>query len=686
MTAGKYMQTNPMTVKVEDCFGKVVDKLCRQRGHSVIVVDHNDEIAGIVSRNRAFRLLGNGTPFDTCVEQIMEKDVMFISPDTPIDKLIEWSVSSLPVVENKKVVGVIALTDTINAYNYTMLSLQDELKATINSVYNAIISIDNNGNIRTVNSAAKMLFDIRDEDSMQAEDVVGRDYLLSILETGEPIVNKKIDYKEKTLLFTGTPIVEKDEKIKGAVAVFNDYTGLVQLYKQLFKEREKKDELTAIFESSFDGLVVTDNTGKIVESNKAFLNLIKKESHEIEGLSIGQLEDESLRETLLDLIYKGERATSSCALSNGLKLLISSSPMKNDKGEKCGVVANVKNVTEIKELENKLYSLNKLYREQVAKDDIFSRYVFNSPKSKKLIDRVLKVAAADSTVLITGESGVGKEIIANLIYQNSERNKRVFAKINCAAIPEALIEAELFGYEPGAFTGADKRGRRGLFESANGGVVLLDEVGDLPLDMQAKLLRVLQGGEFFRVGGTKPVKVDVRVISATNRNLEELVEQGKFRSDLYYRLNVVPIEVLPLRERKEDLLELIDINLKRFNQKYKKNKTLSKQILDKMQAYDWPGNVRELENVIERVVVFGEEDIVDYYVINPGAKNQKIPQVQGEFLDGSKTYKELVADYERILLTEALEKYRTTRTAGEKLGLDQSTIVKKAQKLNIRIK
>lgn len=233
--------------------------------------------------------------------------------------------------------------------------------------------------------------------------------------------------------------------------------------------------------------------------------------------------------------------------------------------------------------------------------------VYRSEAMEQLLHYARKIAKTDAAVLIGGESGTGKELLSHYIYEESNRNRELFLPINCAALPRELIESELFGYAPGAFTGADRRGKTGAFELANGGTIFLDEVGEIPLHVQAKLLRVLESGEFMPVGSSKVKSVDVRIIAATNRNLEEMVREGAFRGDLYYRLNVLPLELPPLRKRKEDIIPLAEFYLKQYNTRYGTQKHLSEKQKREFMSYSWPGNVRELKNIIHRTIVSDEK-------------------------------------------------------------------------------
>lgn len=244
-------------------------------------------------------------------------------------------------------------------------------------------------------------------------------------------------------------------------------------------------------------------------------------------------------------------------------------------------------------------------------------FIFHSSIMKRLLELMIRVAKIDSTVLITGESGVGKGIFASLIHHNSNRSKKPFMGINCGAIPENLMESELFGYEPGSFTGAKASGKAGIFEMCNNGTILLDEIGELPLHLQVKLLRVIQEQEIFRVGDTSPRKLNVRIIAVTNKNLEEMVKNKLFRADLYYRVNVLPIHIPPIRERIEDIMPLASHFLEIFNREYKTNKKLNISVLKTFEKYQWPGNVRELKNLIERLVIISETEVIGLQHLPP---------------------------------------------------------------------
>ena len=298
---------------------------------------------------------------------------------------------------------------------------------------------------------------------------------------------------------------------------------------------------------------------------------------------------------------------------------------------------------------------------------------------KKIADMALKVSETDVPVLITGESGVGKEVLANFIHAKSLRAEKPYIKINCSALPPTLFESELFGYERGAFTGAERSGKPGLFELARSGTLLLDEISEIPVGMQAKLLRVLQENEFMRVGGTKIIPLDVRIIAASNKELPTEIEKGQFRRDLYYRLNVIQFHIPPLRERQEDILPLSLFFLKKYNAKYRLNRRLSAEVMDAFSRCRWDGNTRELQHAIERMVVLSPQDLIDTDSLPESLERDTCAAPIR--VDAIVPLREAQRLGEEQLIEMARRKYRTTTRIAEVLGVDQSTISRKWKKI-----
>ncbi|WP_238492541.1 sigma-54 interaction domain-containing protein [Desulfotruncus alcoholivorax] len=309
-------------------------------------------------------------------------------------------------------------------------------------------------------------------------------------------------------------------------------------------------------------------------------------------------------------------------------------------------------------------------------------HAFVSSKMEQVVKLAQRVAPYPSTVLITGETGVGKEVLAAFIHQNSGRANGPFVKVNCGAIPESLLESELFGYEPGAFTGASREGAQGLFEAANNGTILLDEISELPPKAQSKLLRALQEREVRRVGGTWSRIVDVRVIAITNQNLIDLVEKGGFRRDLYYRIKVLEIKIPPLRERPEDIRLLAEHFLSVLGQEYNLHRELSQEALMVLGNYHWPGNVRELRNTIEALIITSDQDMIDAEAVNRFLTNNLAEETSSS---GVKyTLKEVVKQAEYRAISEALAACGNTRDAASVLGVDYTTLMRKINKLGIK--
>jgi transcriptional regulator with GAF, ATPase, and Fis domain len=339
---------------------------------------------------------------------------------------------------------------------------------------------------------------------------------------------------------------------------------------------------------------------------------------------------------------------------------------------------------EIKPLKKQLHDENVVLSEQIDQAFMFEEIVGTSSGLQGMLSRLMKVAPTDSSVLVSGETGTGKELVARAIHKRSRRSQRAFVSVNCAALAPTLISSELFGYEKGAFTGAMQR-RLGRFELANGGTIFLDEIGEVPLDTQVALLRVLQEREFERVGGTQPVKIDVRVIAATNRDLEAAVENGTFRPDLYYRLNVFPIQVPPLRERQDDLLMLLEYFVDRFAQKMGKHfKNIDKRTVELFRSYPWPGNIRELQNVVERSVIVSSDGVFSVDAAWLSKDSRRVSSLQKpEFAVADED-----ASRDRRIIEDALAGSRGrvsgSNGAAARLGVPPSTLEHRIKKLRIR--
>ena len=444
------------------------------------------------------------------------------------------------------------------------------------------------------------------------------------------------------------------------------------------------EELNVCLESSHDGIMVSDGMGNVIRLNAALEKLIGVKRRDILGRNVADLVQEGVYESsaILQVIETGKTATVVID-HNGRQLLITGSPVYNANSAMTAVVANIRDMSELNDLRQKLeqqqmiaekYSkeLAHIARQQSAQ----TSFVACSREMKTILATIHSISEVDSTVLISGESGTGKEMVVNEIYASSMRSYRPIIKVNCGAIPPALFESELFGYEDGAFTGARRKGKPGFFELAHMGTLFLDEVGEIPLEMQVKLLRVLQEGEIIRIGGSKPISVDVRIIAATNRDLWEMTEEGTFRQDLYYRLNVINIEVPPLRQRRDDIIPLVMHMLERFNQKYGKHKEIPIELGKVLRELPWRGNVRELENLIENLVVLCPEDVLTPEHLPVRYQRGQNPASQVE-IRGILPMKDMVRRAERQLIANAQAQYSSMQEVAKALGVDVSTISRK---------
>lgn len=459
------------------------------------------------------------------------------------------------------------------------------------------------------------------------------------------------------------------------------------------KNSEKEIDFKAIVDHLDDGIYVADKNGKTIYVNNAYLKMAETDRDSLMGRSVSDLNEE--KKLFYDgvipdvLKYKKRMEKIGTITATNNKLFVTGIPIFDEWGQIRYAVAEDKDMRQLMDLQQQLEKIENIRRREAAEIQYLRNrqlhrksIVFESESMKAAMITARAVAGTDVTVLITGESGTGKEVIADEIYSRSPRNSYPFMKINCSALSESLLESELFGYEAGAFTGASKKGKAGLFEVANDGMILLDEIGDMPLNLQTKLLRVLQQKEILRIGGKKVIKLNIRIIAATNKNLLEEIKKGNFREDLYYRLNVVPIHLAPLRERTEDIEPLISEFLSQFGHKYGRTLSVKSEAAELMKRYSWPGNIRELENIIERLAVIAPEDEIDASIVagTLGITENSI----AESCMGGFHLKTAVENLERELIKRALEKYGTKRKAAKAMGIDHSTLVKKCRKLGIR--
>lgn len=482
---------------------------------------------------------------------------------------------------------------------------EKEMSVILNATHEGIMAVDSQGKITVFNRAAEQLLDMCRENVIGrlVTEVIPNTRLHLILRTGKAELNQRQQLGHITIITNRVPVKNLEGKVIGAVAVFRDITDVIHLAEEITSLKETQTMLQAIINSTQDAISVVDENGMGLLINPAYTRLTGFAEKDVikQPATVDITEGESVH---LQVLKTGQ-AVKGVPMKVGparKAVLVDAAPMVV-KGVLKGSVAVIHDVSEIHRLSEELDSAHRLIRRLEVKytfDDI----VGMSEEIRYAVAHAKKAAEIPATVLLRGESGTGKELFAHAIHHTSQRRRSRFVRVSCAAIPESLLESELFGYVEGAFTGAKAGGRRGYFEEANKGTLFLDEIGEINLAVQAKLLRVLQEKEFIRVGDNKPVSVDVRIITATNANLEERVKKGQFREDLYYRLNVVPIYIPPLRHRKTDIPHLATYLIRKLNQEYGRSVAgISSGALNRLVNYSWPGNVRELENVLGRAII-----------------------------------------------------------------------------------
>ena len=448
-------------------------------------------------------------------------------------------------------------------------------------------------------------------------------------------------------------------------------------------KKEKLREFTKIIEEMNDGVYITDEKAMTIFVNKSYEKISGGDRNLFLGKNMKQIVKEKLidKSATLEVIDKKREITMNQTLRNGKKVLITGTPIYSDDNKLSMVVTVVRDITALNKLQEELQSKQR----EIEKLKLFIRenggIIYRSDKMKNIISRAEKCAAYDTTVLIAGETGVGKDMLAKFIHNHSNRKDKVFMEINCAAIPPTLLESELFGYEGGAFTGASKQGKKGIFELSNGGTIFLDEIGEMSLGLQAKLLKVIQDKKVYKVGGEKHIPIDVKIITASNKNIEEMVNMKRFRADLYYRLNVIPIKIPPLRERKEDILPLVNSFLESLISLYKEDKKLDEKAMKLLYDYSYPGNIRELKNLIERAYILStgstimEEDF-------PKELSNSSTFVYNKNYDGM-SLKAALDSLEKELIKNAIKNTKTSKEAADLLSVEPSTFTRKRQKYNL---
>jgi PAS domain S-box-containing protein/TyrR family helix-turn-helix protein len=711
MKVRDYMTPNPIVVYKEETISRAASLLLENRIDGLPVVDEAYKLIGLVTKSHVFRAMKNYLPEETPVETLMQTRLVTLYDDQQIyeDWDEELDAGRLPVIDRSgTLVGILTRTDILRAFEHQTRKTISQLDAILQSTYHGIVAVDLTGQVLSINQAAERLLGISQKDMMRKSiaELVSDKTLLTLLLSLEKQQMVRLDYKGRKLLINHTPIVTDEGKKIGMASVMQDITELEGISQELTAVQKLNRELDTIIESSHDGIVVTDRNGVIRHFNQAFSRMTGVPA----GEAIGRQEEELERRGIISqavsklVLEKKKRVSVIQHLANGSVLLSTGTPILDDEtGEILQIVMNCRDLSQLNQVKAELEEAKQLserYHSELevlrAQQMEIEGVIAESEEMRNILQMCIRIAPVDTSILILGESGVGKGVVAKLIHQRSDRARGPFISINCGAIPGNLLESELFGYAPGAFTGAQQKGKPGLIELADGGTLFLDEIGELPLDLQVKLLTVLQEKLVTRIGDIRERTVDFRLIAATNANLMERVQEGTFREDLYYRINVVPIEIPPLRKRRADLFPMIHYFLNKFNEKHQVAKRISYESLEAMQAYPWPGNVRELENIIERLVVTTVDPVIDVHHLPKGMVERTL--VSNAFAADKQEKRERAQvgsgvllrfqteEEEKVQLLHLYETYKSTRKVARILGVHQSTIVRRLHKYGIQQK
>ncbi len=572
-----------------------------------------------------------------------------------------------------------------------------QILAVLDTVEFGVLAIDHKDRVLICNRVAGGFLGLESADVLGkvVQDVIPHSQLPQVRLDGETQHNQKFCLGEKWFMVNRAAVRYRGG-LTGAVVWFQDISEVERVSQELDTVQAINRELNAIIDSSYDAICVTNGDGDIISLNPAFERLTGLSREQYYGINLKEMVDKGIIDTsaTLQAIEQRQPVTVIQQFYNGRKTINTGIPIMDDAGNVARVLVNMRDITELNRLKTELeHSKERAVRLESELSDLRYRQgleeeiVALSRDMQETLELARRVALVDSTVLLLGESGVGKDLVAKLIHWESARSQTgSFIKLNCGAIPRELLESELFGYDGGAFSGAKKAGKAGYFELAHGGTLFLDEVAELPPELQVKLLRVLQDREVTRLGATKPRRVDARIIAATNRNLRERVSQGLFREDLFYRLNVVPIEISPLRQRGEDIPALLLHFLKRFNVKYRQEKSLDRITMELMTDYAWPGNVRELANMVERMVVTTAGARIGPEALPAYIRGEAYPVIQDDTAQaagdaaGFQSINSVLEHTEKQLIELALDKYGTTRKAAKALGMSQSTFSRRVRK------
>lgn len=643
----------------------------QQSGGDILLIEDKGEILGYVDSHSLLDQLIHSP------EQPMryKTDVLVVEETAPVEFY-----HNVSIVLGKNRSGRFTGYSTMEAARHAIKTLQlTQMQKIFASAGIGIVTTDDQFQIMFLNEKAEEIFGVSRNVLLYRNYktlLLTQENLDNVLK-GKQLVSVASSFNYKPIIGNFSPLYE-NEQVSGIVHLFYPRRQLEESVQELEFVRNLNEDLQVLYASSNEQLVVVDKAGTIIRLSGAFSSDIWQTPNpeDILGSSVYLLEREGIFPAdIVDRCRKQKQKIMRIQeTKRGRRLWAVAVPVfKAKKIEKIVIV--LRDITELSD-----YQIG-TQADSNGEDKMNKPLIYRSKSMEDIVEQAKRIAEVDSTVLLYGESGVGKEVFAQTIHAHSPRHNKPFVRVNCGAIPETLMESEFFGYESGAFTGADRKGKPGLFELAHTGTIFLDEVGELPANLQVKLLRVLQEREIRRIGGTHTIPIDVRIVAATNKDLRHMVHQKTFREDLYYRLNVIPITIPALRQRQVDIVPLSLHFLDVYNKRYSKEKQLSREAVEVLENYDWPGNIRELQNVIERLVVITRDNFIEGQDVLSALYGEVSEESPGRVaVHEIMPLKDALEQVETNLLSLALQKYRTAAEAAQVLGISESTISRKIKR------
>lgn len=660
------------------------------------VVDESNKLIGIITKNKIFQMLTAKPSFDTTIDHYYNPNPVFLRPTDLIEHtrrvFLKHNIGHAPVVDEEMMpIGVISTQQILSSYNIVLDQAESQLALLFNNLNFGLLSINTNFQITTANSLAHRLLNINEKqldafiEKMALKKI--KELIGDILIDGSIVAKGQLNLNGYSLYVHCYPLSSHDSLV-GAMVVIEDVTQIEETINELQLTKEWEQKLRSVIEFAYDAIILVNKKAEITMVNKGFNDLFGLDSKDVLNQSTTKLFPELEIE---NVIQSGITIHNTPQIINGQQTLISILPIK-ENGESISAICKVtyrglthlhKALTTVKKLEKQVsayqHEINEIKGTKYTLFDIAGE----SDAIRKVKHEATLASKSMSTVLIIGESGTGKELFAQGIHAASGQTGP-FIQVNCAAIPPELLESEFFGYADGAFTGAKKGGMKGKFELAQNGTIFLDEIGDMSMPLQTKILRVLQEKEFQPIGSAKTIHLNTKVIAATNQNIEKLVAEGKFREDLYYRLNIMRLNIPPLRERIEDLPDIIQAIIQRLNQSGFDINGVTHVALTKLMKHTWPGNVRELQNILERAANLKTGDYIE--ADNIPTFNDDTEHIEKKIIPQQtiSTYKDKIHTNEKEIIITALKEAKGNKTkASQLLGISRPWLYAKIKKYNL---